>query len=60
MRPCDGGKMRGGPLDGRLMAWGGPVMPMFDDTGLLIGAYFWIEDHWEYEDEQRNAENEQA
>lgn len=51
--------MNGGPLSGRRMAWGGPVMPMHDDTGLVIGAYFWIEDHWEYEAERRGNEHQE-
>ena len=48
--PQIGGIMRGGPHDGRRIAFGGPVMPCYDDTGLRIGTYFWVEDHWEYED----------
>lgn len=44
--------MRGGPHDGRIMAYGGPVMPAIDSTGLRIGSYIWDEDHWEYEQEE--------
>ena len=29
--PQEGGIMNGGPLDGRIMAYGGPVMPAIDN-----------------------------
>lgn len=50
--------MRGGPHDGRIMAYGGPVMPALDDTGLRIGSYIWDDDHWEYEKEEGDANDE--
>jgi hypothetical protein len=50
--PQEGGIMNGGPFNGRIMAYGGPVMPAYDDTGLRIGSYIWDDDHWEYESEQ--------
>lgn len=47
--PEQGGMMVGGPLDGRIMAYGGPVMPAIDDTGKRVGSYMWDEDHWEFD-----------
>jgi hypothetical protein len=47
--PEQGGIMNGGPLDGRIMAYGGPVMPAIDHKGKRIGSYIWDEDHWEYD-----------
>jgi hypothetical protein len=47
--PEEGGMMVGGPLDGRIMAYGGPVMPCINDRGKRVGSYIWDEDHWEYD-----------
>lgn len=41
--------MNGGPLNGRIMAYGGPVMPAIDKDGRRMGTYVWDEDHWEYD-----------
>jgi hypothetical protein len=49
--PQRGGRMRGGPLDGRVMAYGVPLMPMYGDKNERVGSYHWIDDHWEYEPE---------
>lgn len=51
--------MRGGPLNGRLMAWSGPLMPCIVE-GKRVGSYHWIVDYWEYEQEEDNVETEQA
>jgi hypothetical protein len=48
--------MRGGPHDGRIMAYGGPVMPVLSEGG-RIGTYIWDEDHWEYERETSDDKN---
>jgi len=45
----DGGIMNGGPLNGRIMAYGGPVMPALDEKGKRVGSYIWDEDHWEFD-----------
>jgi hypothetical protein len=57
--PEEGGRMVGGPFDGRIMAYDHHLMPAFDDTGKRIGSYVWDADHkcWEYLDE-RDVENE--
>lgn len=47
--PQEGGMMVGGPLDGRIMAYGGPVMPAIADDGQRLGSYVWDQDHWEYD-----------
>lgn len=44
--------MNGGPLSGRIMAYGGPVMPAIVD-GARVGTYIWDEDHWEYEKDSK-------
>jgi hypothetical protein len=54
--PEIGGIMNGGPLGGKIMAYSGPLMPCYDDTGLRIGSYIWDEDHWEYESEQDDVD----
>jgi len=47
--PEQGGMMNGGPLNGKIMAYGGPVMPALDKTGRRIGSYVWDDDHWEFD-----------
>lgn len=46
--PEQGGIMNGGPLSGRIMAYGGPAMPAIVD-GKRVGTYVWDDDHWEYD-----------
>jgi hypothetical protein len=41
--------MVGGPLDGKIMAFGGPAMPCINDKGKRVGTYVWDDDHWEYD-----------
>jgi hypothetical protein len=53
--PQEGGIMNGGPLNGRIMAYGGPVMPAIVD-GERVGSYIWDEDHWEYEKDDGRVE----
>ena len=50
-KPQDGGRAKDGPFDGRVLAYDKPMMPIKDNTGKRIGAYFWDKDHWEYEEE---------
>jgi hypothetical protein len=47
--PQEGGMMNGGPFNGRIMAYGGPVMPAINEKGKRVGSYLWDEDHWEYD-----------
>jgi hypothetical protein len=57
--PKQGGVMNGGPHNGKIMAFGGPVMPVFDSTGRRLGAYIWddVNEVWEYEkDDGKSAE----
>jgi hypothetical protein len=49
--PQQGGRMRGGPYDGKLMAANGTVMPALDKTGKIVGTYIWADDHWEFEED---------
>lgn len=49
--PRNGGRMRGGPYDGKVIAFNSLLIPVMID-GLRIGAYVWAEDHWEWESEE--------
>lgn len=49
--PQEGGRIHGGPLSGRIMAYGGPIMPAIDFQGRRIGSYIWDDDHWEFDDD---------
>lgn len=40
--------MVGGPLDGKIMAYGGPAMPALVN-GYRVGTYVWDGDHWEFD-----------
>jgi hypothetical protein len=46
----EGGIMNGGPLDGKIMAYGGPAMPAIVD-GKRVGTYAWdeVSECWEYD-----------
>jgi len=52
--PQEGGICNGGPFNGRILAYDKPMMPILDGTGKRIGACFWDEDHWEYEEDTDN------
>ena len=58
--PQDGGRARGGPHSGRILAYGGPLMPVFHD-GRRIGCYIWVDNSWIWEDEsEQDHDTEQA
>jgi len=52
--PQEGGIMRGGPFDGKIMAYDKTIMPV-NNNGKRVGAYFWDEDHWEYEHDEDDS-----
>lgn len=54
--PQHGGKAHGGPFNGRVLAFDRLMMSVRDDTGKQIGAYFWTDDHWEYESDDGKPE----